>query len=172
MNVEGHLRTDMLGCFHLEVRRSHPQLDGAEGMLDSLTAYAHLVRVSIEPRFLPRDFRYEGEDAIEMAGMDQDKFQAWFARIPRPQEHSALRHLRKRLADRHQGTGQRYRRAARRPQPHDPGRGGPSSRQRPTTHPPWRATTATACSPTRCCVRSSMEWETKNAIAVSSRMSI
>jgi hypothetical protein len=32
--------------------------------------------------FLPRDFRYEDEDSIEKAGMDQDKFQAWFARIP------------------------------------------------------------------------------------------
>jgi WD40 repeat protein/uncharacterized caspase-like protein len=32
--------------------------------------------------FLPRDFRYEDEDSIEKAGMDQDKFQAWFAKIP------------------------------------------------------------------------------------------
>jgi WD40 repeat protein/uncharacterized caspase-like protein len=32
--------------------------------------------------FLPRDFRYEGEDSIENTGMDQDKFQAWFAKIP------------------------------------------------------------------------------------------
>jgi hypothetical protein len=32
--------------------------------------------------FLPRDFRYEDEDSIEKTGMDQDKFQAWFARIP------------------------------------------------------------------------------------------
>jgi WD40 repeat protein/uncharacterized caspase-like protein len=32
--------------------------------------------------FLPRDFRYEDEDSIEKSGMDQDKFQAWFARIP------------------------------------------------------------------------------------------
>jgi WD40 repeat protein len=31
--------------------------------------------------FLPRDFRYEDEDSIEKAGMDQDKFQAWFAMI-------------------------------------------------------------------------------------------
>lgn len=32
--------------------------------------------------FLPRDFRYEDETSIEKAGMDQDKFQAWFAKIP------------------------------------------------------------------------------------------
>jgi WD40 repeat protein/uncharacterized caspase-like protein len=32
--------------------------------------------------FLPRDFRYEDEDSIEKAGMDQDKFQAWFSKIP------------------------------------------------------------------------------------------
>ncbi|MEH2567739.1 putative caspase-like protein [Bradyrhizobium sp. AZCC 2289] len=32
--------------------------------------------------FLPRDFRYEDEDSIEKTGMDQDKFQAWFAKIP------------------------------------------------------------------------------------------
>jgi len=32
--------------------------------------------------FLPRDFRYEDENSIEKAGMDQDKFQAWFAKIP------------------------------------------------------------------------------------------
>jgi WD40 repeat protein/uncharacterized caspase-like protein len=32
--------------------------------------------------FLPRDFRYEDDSSIEKNGMDQDKFQAWFARIP------------------------------------------------------------------------------------------
>jgi uncharacterized caspase-like protein len=32
--------------------------------------------------FLPRDFRYEGEDSIIRKGVDQDRFQAWFARIP------------------------------------------------------------------------------------------
>jgi WD40 repeat protein len=32
--------------------------------------------------FLPRDFRYEDESSVERAGMDQDRFQAWFARIP------------------------------------------------------------------------------------------
>jgi uncharacterized caspase-like protein len=31
--------------------------------------------------FLPRDFRYEDETSIEKAGMDQDRFQAWFAKI-------------------------------------------------------------------------------------------
>jgi WD40 repeat protein len=32
--------------------------------------------------FLPRDFRYEGEDSIVRKGVDQDRLQAWFARIP------------------------------------------------------------------------------------------
>jgi uncharacterized caspase-like protein len=32
--------------------------------------------------FLPRDFRYQDETSIEKEGMDQDKFQAWFAKIP------------------------------------------------------------------------------------------
>ncbi len=32
--------------------------------------------------FLARDFRYEDENSIEKSGMDQDKFQAWFAKIP------------------------------------------------------------------------------------------
>jgi len=32
--------------------------------------------------FLPRDFRYEDENSVEKAGMDQEKFQSWFARIP------------------------------------------------------------------------------------------
>jgi len=32
--------------------------------------------------FLPRDFRYEDETSIEKAGIDQNRFQAWFARIP------------------------------------------------------------------------------------------
>jgi uncharacterized caspase-like protein len=31
--------------------------------------------------FLPQDFRYEGEDSIVKRGVDQDRFQAWFARI-------------------------------------------------------------------------------------------
>src|SRR5262249_28066451 len=32
--------------------------------------------------FLPRDFRYEDDTSIEKAGMDQDKLQAWLAKIP------------------------------------------------------------------------------------------
>ena len=31
--------------------------------------------------FLPRDFRYEGEESISKKGIDQDQFQRWFARI-------------------------------------------------------------------------------------------
>lgn len=31
--------------------------------------------------FLPRDFRYDGEDSIVKKGIDQDKFQNWFSRI-------------------------------------------------------------------------------------------
>jgi uncharacterized caspase-like protein len=31
--------------------------------------------------FLPRAFTYEGEDSIVKKGVDQDFFQAWFARI-------------------------------------------------------------------------------------------
>ncbi len=31
--------------------------------------------------FLPRDFRYEGEESIVKGGIDQDRFQSWFARI-------------------------------------------------------------------------------------------
>jgi WD40 repeat protein len=32
--------------------------------------------------FLPRDFRYESEESITKSGVDQDRFQAWFAKIP------------------------------------------------------------------------------------------
>ncbi|EGP09590.1 polysaccharide deacetylase [Bradyrhizobiaceae bacterium SG-6C] len=32
--------------------------------------------------FLPRDFRYEDESSIEKTGLDQDRFQAWFAKVP------------------------------------------------------------------------------------------
>jgi len=48
--VQRHLGADVLERFHLEVRRSHPRLYRAEGMLDRLAAQAHLVRVSVEPR--------------------------------------------------------------------------------------------------------------------------
>src|SRR5208337_2481053 len=34
---------------HLEVRGSHPCLDGPEWMLHGLAAHAHLVRVAVEP---------------------------------------------------------------------------------------------------------------------------
>ena len=48
--MQRHFGTDVLERLHLEVRRSHPRLYRAEGVLDSLAAYAHLIRVSIEPR--------------------------------------------------------------------------------------------------------------------------
>lgn len=32
--------------------------------------------------FLPRDFRYDGEESIVASGIDQDRFQSWFAKIP------------------------------------------------------------------------------------------
>jgi hypothetical protein len=48
--VKRHLSADVLERFHLEVCRSHPRLYRAEGMLHSLAAHAHLVRISIEPR--------------------------------------------------------------------------------------------------------------------------
>lgn len=32
--------------------------------------------------FLPQNFRYESEDLIVKRGIDQDRFQAWFAKIP------------------------------------------------------------------------------------------
>jgi hypothetical protein len=32
--------------------------------------------------FLPRDFRYEDETSVEKSGIDQDRFQSWFAKIP------------------------------------------------------------------------------------------
>ena len=49
-DVQSHFGADVLERFHLEVRRSHPRLYRAEGMLHSLAAHAHLVRVPIEPR--------------------------------------------------------------------------------------------------------------------------
>src|SRR5467141_2591957 len=49
-NAQRHFGADVLERFHLEVRRSHPRLYRAEGMLVSLAAHAHLVRISIEPR--------------------------------------------------------------------------------------------------------------------------
>src|SRR6266566_4840665 len=49
-DVQRHFGTDVLECFHLEVRRPHPRLDCAEWMLDGLAAKSHLRWVSIEPR--------------------------------------------------------------------------------------------------------------------------
>jgi hypothetical protein len=49
-DVQRHFGAAVLECFHLEVRRSHPRLYRAEGMLHTLAAHAHLVRISIEPR--------------------------------------------------------------------------------------------------------------------------
>src|SRR6266436_7257074 len=49
-DMQRHLGADVLERFHLEVRRSHPRLYRAKGMLDRLAAQAHLVRVSVEPR--------------------------------------------------------------------------------------------------------------------------
>jgi hypothetical protein len=49
-DVQRHLGVDVLERFHLEVRRSHPRLYRAEGMLHSLTAYTHLIRIPVEPR--------------------------------------------------------------------------------------------------------------------------
>ena len=48
-DVQRHFGTDVLECFHLEVRRPHPRLDCAEWMLDGLAAKAHFRGVSIEP---------------------------------------------------------------------------------------------------------------------------
>jgi hypothetical protein len=48
--VQRHFGADVFERFHLEVRRSHPRLYRAEGVLDSLAAQAHLVRVPVEPR--------------------------------------------------------------------------------------------------------------------------
>jgi hypothetical protein len=49
-DVQRHFGADVLERFHLGVRRSHPRLYRAEGMLHCLAAHAHLVRVPIEPR--------------------------------------------------------------------------------------------------------------------------
>ena len=48
--MQRHFGTDVLECFHLKVRRSHPRLYRTERMLHSLAAYAHLVRVPIQLR--------------------------------------------------------------------------------------------------------------------------
>src|SRR5215208_3342226 len=48
-DVQRHFGTDVLERLHLEVRRSHPRIYRAEGVLDSLAAYAHLIWIPIEP---------------------------------------------------------------------------------------------------------------------------
>jgi hypothetical protein len=49
-DVQRHLGTDVLERFHLEMRGPHPGFYRAEGMLHGLAAFAHLVRIPIEPR--------------------------------------------------------------------------------------------------------------------------
>jgi hypothetical protein len=49
-DVQRHFGIYVLEGPHLEVRRSHPRLYGAEGMLNGLAAQAHLIRIPIEPR--------------------------------------------------------------------------------------------------------------------------
>src|SRR5260221_9732432 len=64
--MQRHFGADVLERFHLEVRRSHPRLYRAEGMLHSLAAHAHLVRISIEPRLhgLEDGFVFPTRDSV------------------------------------------------------------------------------------------------------------
>lgn len=48
-DMKAHLGTDMLACFHKEVRRAHPEFQRAKRVLDGLTAYAHHFRLMVEP---------------------------------------------------------------------------------------------------------------------------
>ena len=48
-DVQRHFGAHIFEGFHLEVRGSHPGLYRTEGMLDSLAALTHLVRVAVEP---------------------------------------------------------------------------------------------------------------------------
>src|SRR5271155_1557288 len=48
-DVQRHLRGNPRQCLHQEVRRSHPGLDRAEGMLDRLASLTHLLWMLIEP---------------------------------------------------------------------------------------------------------------------------
>ncbi len=48
--MQRHFGAYVLERLHLEMRRPHPRLYGAEGMLNRLAADAHLMRVPIEPR--------------------------------------------------------------------------------------------------------------------------
>ncbi|WP_292627568.1 caspase family protein, partial [Mesorhizobium sp.] len=45
-------------------------------------AAGHGITVDGRYYYLPRDFKYEGEDSIVRKGIDQDQFQSWFAKIP------------------------------------------------------------------------------------------
>ena len=47
-HVQGHLGSDLRQALHQKVRRAHPHLERAEGMLDRLAALAHRLRVLIE----------------------------------------------------------------------------------------------------------------------------
>lgn len=47
--MKTHLGADMFACFHQKVRRAHPELQRTKWMLDGLTAYAHHVRLLVEP---------------------------------------------------------------------------------------------------------------------------
>ena len=48
--MQRHFGTDVLERLHLEVSGSHPGFYRAKGMLHGLAAFAHLIRVPIEPR--------------------------------------------------------------------------------------------------------------------------
>ena len=48
-HVQRHLGGDLWQCLHQEVDCAHPGLDGAERVLDRLTALPHLLRMLIEP---------------------------------------------------------------------------------------------------------------------------
>lgn len=48
--MQTHLGTDPRQGFHLEVRCTHPALDGAERMFNSRASHAHAVRLFIEAR--------------------------------------------------------------------------------------------------------------------------
>ena len=47
--MQGHLGANPFQRLHLEVGRSHPGFDGAEGMLDGFASPAHRLRMLVEP---------------------------------------------------------------------------------------------------------------------------
>ena len=49
-HVQSHLGGHVGQTLHQEVRRPHPRLDGAEGMLDGLAPHPHQIRARFEPR--------------------------------------------------------------------------------------------------------------------------